>query len=113
MSGRMSRNKGKAGELELSKELTRLFGVECRRGQQFNGIDGRDVVGLPGVHIECKRVESLRLYDAVEQATQDAGEDETPLVCHRKNGKEWLAIVPLDQLPALASKLFLTMAEEV
>lgn len=112
MSGRISRNKGKAGERELSKRLTALFGVECRRGQQFNGLDGRDVVGLPGVHIECKRVESLRLYDAVEQATEDAGEHETPVVFHRRNGKPWLAIVELDQLPALASKLFLTMAEE-
>ena len=112
MGGKRSRNKGKAGERELSKELTRLFGVECRRGQQFNGIDGRDVVGLQDIHIECKRVESLRLYDAVEQATQDAQEHETPLVCHRKNGKDWLAIVPLDQLPALVSKLFLIMAEE-
>jgi len=106
MSGKRSRNKGKAGERELSKELTRLFGVECRRGQQFNGIDGHDVVGLPGVHIECKRVESLRLYDAIEQAIRDAGED-IPLVCHKKNRKDWLAIVPLDHLPALASKLFL------
>lgn len=111
MSGKRSRDKGKTGERELSKELTRLFGVECRRGQQFNGIDGRDVVGIPGLHIECKRVESLSLYPAVEQATRDAGEAETPVVFHRRNNKKWLAIVELDKLPELASKLYLTMAE--
>lgn len=111
MSGKRSRDKGKTGERELSKELTRLFGVECRRGQQFNGIDGRDVVGIPGLHIECKRVESLSLYPAVEQATRDAGEEETPVVFHRRNHKKWLAIVELDKLPELASKLYLAMAE--
>jgi len=111
MSGKRSRDKGKTGERELSKELTRLFGVECRRGQQFNGIDGRDVVGIPGLHIECKRVESLSLYPAVDQAIRDAGEEETPVVFHRRNNKKWLAIVELDKLPELASKLYLTMSQ--
>ena len=53
-----SKQKGKRGELELAKKLQE-YGFEARRGQQYSGIGGDDVVGLEGVHIECKRVEPL------------------------------------------------------
>ncbi len=47
---------------------------DCRRGQQYCGCSGAaDVVGLPGIHIECKRVERLNLHDAMDQAVRDAG----------------------------------------
>ena len=66
-----SRNKGKAGELELSKVL-KAYGYDTRRGQQYCGANGdADVVGLPHIHIECKRVERLSLYDAMAQAKAD------------------------------------------
>lgn len=87
-----SRKKGKTGELELAA-LLRDHGVEARRGQQFRGgADSPDVVGLPGVHVECKRVERLNIYDAYEQAVRDAGND-IPAVFHRKNRKQWLVTV--------------------
>ncbi|QDV53717.1 hypothetical protein [Gimesia fumaroli] len=110
--GKFSRDKGKRGERELAGILTRLFGVFCRRGQQYSGIEGRDVVGLKGVHIECKRTERLRLREALQQATEDASEGETPIVCHKQNGEEWLATVALNNLPDLVSKLFLQLAAE-
>ena len=56
-----------------------------------------DVVGLPGVHIECKRVEKLNLYAAVEQSRNDAREAEIPVVMHRKNRREWLVTMPLKE----------------
>ncbi|KAK9680679.1 hypothetical protein QE152_g38968 [Popillia japonica] len=60
-----SRAKGAKGERELSSKL-RDYGYEARRGQQFSGANGdADVVGLPGIHIECKRVERLNIYDAI------------------------------------------------
>lgn len=91
-----SRNKGAAGERELSTKL-REYGYNCRRGQQYCGANGdADVVGLPGVHIECKRVEKLNLYDAMAQAVRDAGDGETPAVFHRKNNKGWLVTLRLD-----------------
>ena len=69
-----SRQKGASGERELAKKL-RKYGYECRRGQQFNGADGSaDVIGLPGIHIECKRVERLNLEDAMAQSRRDARE---------------------------------------
>lgn len=106
-----SKRKGKTGERELAKELERLFGVECRRGQQFCGANGdADVVGLPGVHVECKRTESLRLYAALQQAIDDSRGESVPMVCHRPNGSPWVAIVRLDDLPALVERLYLMLA---
>lgn len=104
-----SRQKGKRGEREAAKQLTGLFGVECRRGQQFQGSsDSPDVVGLPGVHVEVKHTDSLRLYDAVAQAVRDGGSN-IPMVLHRKTRGEWLAVVRLDDLPALAYQLNLIL----
>lgn len=94
--GKMSRDKGKRGELELAN-LLRLHGYDARRGQQFSGANGDpDVVGLPGIHIEVKRVEKLNLYQAMEQAKSDAREDEAPAVFHRRNGKYWLVTMELE-----------------
>lgn len=87
--------KGKQGERELARKL-REHGYNCRRGQQYNGIDGEDVVGLPRIHIECKRVERLNIYDAVNQAKRDAKYGDKPTVFHRKNNCEWLVTMTLD-----------------
>ena len=87
-----SRQKGARGERQLAAAL-RDYGYECRRGQQFSGANGdADVVGLPGIHIECKRVEHLDLDGAMAQSMRDAeaaGEDEIPVVIHRKNNTPW------------------------
>lgn len=84
-----SRAKGAAGERELSKAL-RNYGYECRRGQQFSAANGdADVVGLPYIHIECKRVQKLDLTKAMEQSIRDARESEIPTVMHRKNNEQW------------------------
>lgn len=92
-----SRNKGKNGELEFAHYLTDR-GLGARRGQQFSGgTDSPDVVceGLPGVHFEVKRVEAGNPYKWLEQAQRDAGLEKLPVVAHRKNGKDWVAIVPM------------------
>lgn len=94
--GKMSRDKGKRGELELAK-LLRQHGYDARRGQQFSGANGDpDVVGLPGIHIEVKRVEKLNLYKAMQQAENDAREGEAPAVFHRRNGEYWLVTMELE-----------------
>lgn len=77
--------------------ILREYGYDSRRGQQYCGSNGdADVVGLPGVHIECKRVERLNIYDAIEQSKNDARDGENPVVMHRRNRKEWLVTMPLD-----------------
>jgi len=104
--GIFSRNKGKAGERELAHELTRVLGVSARRGVQFQGgPDSPDVIAdIPDVHIECKRTERFRLYDALEQAVEDAGAN-IPVVLHRQNRKPWVAIIRLDDLPKLVRSM--------
>lgn len=91
----MSREKGKRGEREVAAILRRN-GYEGRRGVQYHGgTDSPDVVGLPGIHIEVKRVERLDLYGALSQAKGDAG-NHMPVVFHRKNNCEWVVIQPID-----------------
>lgn len=97
-----SKKKGAKGERELSHILND-YGYKTRRGQQYCGASGdADVIGLPGIHIECKRVEKLRLYDAVAQAVQDASAplpfegDRLPAVFHRKDRFDWLVTMRLD-----------------
>ena len=91
-----SRAKGKRGELELASKL-RSYGFMARRSQQFSGANGdADVVGLPGIHIECKRVERLNLQEAYDQSRRDAREGEIPVVMHRKNNCKWLVTMSLE-----------------
>lgn len=92
-----SREKGAAGERELANIL-KDNGFEARRSQQFCGSNGdADVVGLPNIHIECKRVEALNIYNAMEQSKRDARENETPVVMHRKNRQKWLVTMELEE----------------
>ena len=91
-----SKKKGARGERELSKIL-RDYGYNARRGQQYCGANGdADVVGLPGIHIECKRVEKLNLLDAMGQAVHDAAAGLIPAVFHRRDRCEWLVTMRLD-----------------
>lgn len=90
-----SRDKGARGERELAN-LLKTYGYETRRGQQFCGINGdADVIGLPGVHIEAKRVERLNIENAMEQSIRDAKYGEKPTVMHRRDRKQWLVTMPL------------------
>lgn len=103
--GLKSRNKGKAGERELARFLSER-GFEASRGQQHKGSnDSPDVVcqSLP-FHIECKRTETFRLYAAMQQAIDDAaGSGKVPMVVHRKNGEDWVAVIKLADLLAVIS----------
>ena len=100
-----SRNKGAAGERELANIL-KEYGYDARRGQQFCGKNGdADVLGLDGIHIECKRVEKLNIDNAMEQAKQDARAGEIPAVFHRKNRKKWLVTISLEDFLEIYKKL--------
>lgn len=107
MSKINSRAKGAAGERELALFLKK-HGVDARRGQQFSGGDeSPDVISdLEWLHIECKRVESLSLYKAMDQAIEDAG-GKVPSVFHRRNRREWLVVVRAEDFLDLIRKGFL------
>lgn len=92
-----SKQKGKNGELELARKF-KEYGYDARRSVQYNGKaeEGQpDLLGVPGVHVECKRTERLELYGAMAQAKRDTKGD-IPVVFHRKNDCEWLAIMTFD-----------------
>ena len=109
-----SRRKGAAGERELAHKLND-YGYETRRTVQYNGKaeDGQaDLLGLPGIHIECKRVEKLNLYDAMAQAIHDAKDGKLPTVFHRKNHSEWLVTMKLSDWMELYKEYFETVVEK-
>ena len=92
-----SREKGKRFEREVAKKLRENGYTDARRGQQYCGANGdADVVGLPYIHIECKAVEKLNLYDAMDQAKADAKGIEEPVVIHKKNNKPVLVTMEFD-----------------
>lgn len=98
--GKMSRDKGKRYERELANAL-KEFGYDTHRTAQTMGKTGQaaDVVGLPGIHIEAKHVEQMRLYEWMAQAIHDAneaGRGDLPAVFHRKNGEKTLVTMRLE-----------------
>lgn len=92
-----SRAKGARGERELAHVLQE-YGYDTRRGQQYSGANGdADVVGLPHIHIECKRVEKLNIDKAMQQSMEDSRENEVPVVMHRKDRQRWLVTMTMDE----------------
>ena len=87
-----SKAKGNRGEKEFTA-LCREEGYDTHRAQQpyaRGGIDTADIVGLPHLHVEVKRTEKLRLYEAMAQATRDSAGQAIPIVAHRRNRDGWL-----------------------
>lgn len=83
--------KGAAGERELAA-LLRDEGYTIERGgtQSYGTVP--DLIGLPGIHIECKRVEKLNVMEAMQQSIRDAAwfKDGAPALFHRRNRTPWL-----------------------
>jgi Holliday junction resolvase len=98
-----SKDKGKRGEREAAKAWAKTMGCEARRGQQYCGLETPDVVQeIKGLHLEVKRTEKFKLYDAMDQAEQDKTPSDKPIVLHRKNLRQWVAIINLEDLPDVA-----------
>ena len=94
--GRASQRKGRAGELELA-QLLQGYGYDVQPGQAVSYGATPDLVGLSGVHIECKRNERLNVPEAMAQAVRDADRfrDGAPAVFHRRNRSGWLVTMRL------------------
>ena len=98
--GKASRDKGARFERSLASKF-REYGYDARRTAQYCGKtgDASDVIGLPGIHVEAKHVEQMRLYDWMAQAKRDAeagGKNALPAVFHKKNNAEILVTMTLD-----------------
>ena len=89
--GKGRQRKGAAGERELAGILQqRGYQVERGGSETYGAIP--DLIGLPGIHIEVKRVERLNVPEAMKQAVRDAErfQDGAPAVFHRRNREGWL-----------------------
>jgi Holliday junction resolvase len=107
-----SNAKGKRGERELAKELT-FYGYTARRSQQYCGANGdADVIGLPHLHIECKRVERLQIENAMRQSLIDKKPNEIACVMHRKNNYPWLVTLTLRDFMEIYKEFELNKEEE-
>lgn len=107
--GRSSKRKGKIGELEVAN-LLKAAGYNTHRSVQYCGAtgDAPDVVveGLP-LHIEVKRVERLNLKQAYQQAVHDSkanGNNEIPVVFHRRSRQPWMVMLSADDFLTLIKK---------
>lgn len=88
-----SKAKGARYERHIASVL-REHGFEAERGQQYaGGKDSPDVRhNMTGIHIECKHVENLNIWKALEQAERDCG-DSTPVVVFKRNRtKDYVAL---------------------
>lgn len=94
-----SKQKGARFERQLASKFREHGYTDARRTAQYCGNtgDASDVVGLPGIHIEAKHQEQMRLYDWMEQAKRDSeGTGNLPAVFHKKNNAEILVTMTLD-----------------
>ncbi len=95
-----SKQKGARFERLLASKF-REHGYDARRTAQYCGNtgDASDVVGLPGLHVEAKHQEQMRLYEWMSQAVRDAeagGESRLPAVFHKKNNADILVTMRLE-----------------
>lgn len=97
-----SKQKGARGEREIAKIMREYGYADAIRSEQYCGANGdADVIGVPNLHIEVKRVEKLNIDKAMAQAISDAREGETPVVMHRKNNDYWKVTMKLEDFMEL------------
>lgn len=67
--------------------------------------DVPDLVGLPGIHIEVKRAEQVRLSEWMAQALRDSKRfrDGIPAVFHRRSHEVWHVTMSLSDFMTLYS----------
>ena len=95
-TARKSQRKGADGERELAA-LLREYGYPVERGGSLSFGEVPDLSGLPGVHLEVKRVERLNVPEAMKQAMRDADKfnDGAPTLFHRRSREPWLVTMRL------------------
>lgn len=96
-----SKKKGAKFERDLAGIFREYGYTGSRRTAQYCGNtgDASDVVGLPGIHVEAKHQETMRLYEWIEQANRDAAagtERKLPAVFHKKNRADILVTMRLE-----------------
>ena len=103
--GKAQQRKGANGERELA-QIMAGYGYDLQRGGSLSFGTVPDLVGLPGIHIEVKRVERLNVPDAMSQSIRDSEwfHDGVPTVFHRRSRSPWLVTMRLEDWMELYSK---------
>lgn len=112
--GKMQRDKGKRGELEVAKLFT-SWGIPAARTSQYCGAP-RGTQRSSGVgdvvlevdssfHVEVKRTETVKLWDWVRQFNGDRVGSHG-VIMHRKSECDWVAVVPAETLKELMLAYF-------
>lgn len=97
-----SKQKGGRGEREFAALCPDEGYAGVHRGQQFHGgANSPDVRGLPGIHVEVKRVERFNIHEAMQQSTKDCESKAIPIVAHRRNRDGWLIAMQAEDWFAL------------
>lgn len=96
MSGRASQRKGRSGELEIVR-IFQEHGIDAQPGQAVSYGATPDVIGVPFIHPEIKRVERLNFQAAVNQAVRDSERfgDGYPVLFSRRSRCPWLVTMRL------------------
>ena len=89
-----SKRKGDNFERELAAYINESTGIKTAYRAPLSGggkvgmVGGADLIGVPGLFIEAKRVERLNFHEAMRQAEGNiikTNSPETPIVVNRKN----------------------------
>lgn len=90
------RSKGNRAELALREVLRDAGYTTARRNFQSGGQGGGDLIdAIPGVHVECKHQETLRLWQWIAQAENEARPTDIPAVIFKRNRSQFYACIPL------------------
>ena len=84
-----------------------------RNDQRFVGGKENPDISLPGIHLEVKRVEALRLSEALNQAEADAAPGDMPVVAHRRNRGKWVTIMRMEDFLRLVQDYVVTRDREL
>ena len=103
-----SRRIGAVFEREAAAAIRQHLGIDARRAAR-NGVDqGDDIMGWPGVWVECKRRASA--VDGWLRQAEDAARDgATPIVVHKGPREEMMVTMRMADLMALAKNVALGM----
>ena len=94
--GRSSQRKGRAAERELAGILQGYGFPDARPGAPVCYGSEPDLLGVPNVHIEVKRRESVDIAAALRQARADAEYfGGIPALFCRDNGERWRVVIDL------------------
>ena len=99
--GKLSRNKGKAFELEIFPNAKRTLTQQRDSGEEPD-------ISIPGWWVEAKSHAKVPIRRAFEQAVDEikhAGREATPVAVTKDNGKEPLATLRLSDFVSLLKQI--------